>query len=235
MVTIKRKVTLKTKTSQEEMPERVDVKKVTLKKKQAEPSVVTEQKPQIKHEDGVRTSPQDHEKTSNTGKIIGGLIIVAAIIIGVYFFGMKDSDKPTEDNIVASTELLARNDENTTEDAAAGSIPTGDNTSNGEENSTDEVSDSLPKDAVNVPSANDGSSSLAQDESNKAEEKSSVTSSGVSSAASSIPLSGEVEENARRVIRGDYGNGQVRKDKLGAAYAEIQSMVNEMYRQGLEK
>ena len=48
-----------------------------------------------------------------------------------------------------------------------------------------------------------------------------------------IPMSGNVEENARRVIRGDFGNGQERKDKLGSAYAEIQSKVNEMYRQGL--
>ena len=48
-----------------------------------------------------------------------------------------------------------------------------------------------------------------------------------------IPMSDNVEENARRVIRGDFGNGQERKDKLGSAYAEIQSKVNEMYRQGL--
>ena len=43
----------------------------------------------------------------------------------------------------------------------------------------------------------------------------------------------DVVENAKRVIRGDFGNGQERKDKLGSAYAEIQSKVNEMYRQGL--
>ena len=48
-----------------------------------------------------------------------------------------------------------------------------------------------------------------------------------------VHISGNVEENARRVIRGDFGNGQERKDKLGSAYAEIQSKVNEMYRQGL--
>lgn len=43
----------------------------------------------------------------------------------------------------------------------------------------------------------------------------------------------DVEVNARRVIRGDFGNGQVRKDKLGSSYSVIQSKVNEMYRQGL--
>lgn len=44
-----------------------------------------------------------------------------------------------------------------------------------------------------------------------------------------------VEEKARQVIRGDYGNGNVRKQKLGEEYAEIQSAVNEMYRKGLVK
>lgn len=47
-----------------------------------------------------------------------------------------------------------------------------------------------------------------------------------------VPLPGTLEEKAKRVIRGDFGNGQVRKDKLGDEYAEIQSKVNEMYRKG---
>ena len=46
-------------------------------------------------------------------------------------------------------------------------------------------------------------------------------------------ISGNLEENARQVIRGVFGNGQERKDKLGSAYSEIQGRVNEMYRQGL--
>lgn len=53
--------------------------------------------------------------------------------------------------------------------------------------------------------------------------------------ASAPAPTGDVETMARRVIRGDYGNGQVRKDKLGTTYAEIQGRVNEMYRRGLVK
>ena len=48
-------------------------------------------------------------------------------------------------------------------------------------------------------------------------------------------LSGTLEEKAKEVIRGNYGNGEVRKQKLGDQYAEIQSKVNEMYRNGLVK
>ena len=45
-------------------------------------------------------------------------------------------------------------------------------------------------------------------------------------------VTGAVEEEAREVIRGKYGNGAVRKRNLGDRYAEIQSRVNEMYRNG---
>lgn len=38
----------------------------------------------------------------------------------------------------------------------------------------------------------------------------------------------DVESLALRVIRGDYGNGQERKDKLGDAYQSIQNRVNEI-------
>ena len=46
---------------------------------------------------------------------------------------------------------------------------------------------------------------------------------------------GSIEQKAFDVIRGIYGNGQVRKDKLGAEYADIQKLVNEMYRNGTVK
>lgn len=43
----------------------------------------------------------------------------------------------------------------------------------------------------------------------------------------------DIETTAINVIRGDYGNGQERKDKLGSTYADVQKRVNEMYRQGI--
>lgn len=49
---------------------------------------------------------------------------------------------------------------------------------------------------------------------------------------SSVNVTGTVEEEAIEVIRGKYGNGAVRKRNLGDRYAEIQSKVNEMYRNG---
>lgn len=47
-----------------------------------------------------------------------------------------------------------------------------------------------------------------------------------------IPVS-EIERTAKEVIRGKYGNGRIRKDKLGDQYSVVQSKVNEMYRNHL--
>lgn len=46
-----------------------------------------------------------------------------------------------------------------------------------------------------------------------------------------IPI--DVDAEAMRVIRGDYGIGQERKDKLGIKYQTIQNRVNELKREGV--
>lgn len=43
-------------------------------------------------------------------------------------------------------------------------------------------------------------------------------------------LESDIEALAREVIRGDYGNGQVRKDLLGEFYQQVQDRVNEILR-----
>lgn len=52
-----------------------------------------------------------------------------------------------------------------------------------------------------------------------------------SSPAASVP-EGTLEQKAKEVIRGNYGNGADRKRALGSEYNAIQSKVNEMYRNG---
>jgi flagellum-specific peptidoglycan hydrolase FlgJ len=46
----------------------------------------------------------------------------------------------------------------------------------------------------------------------------------------SVDNSKSIEELARAVIRGEYGNGQERKNKLGNLYNEVQKRVNEILR-----
>ena len=49
----------------------------------------------------------------------------------------------------------------------------------------------------------------------------------------SLGVIDSLEEKALRTIRGDFGNGKERKEKLGSEYSVIQNKVNEMYREGL--
>ena len=53
------------------------------------------------------------------------------------------------------------------------------------------------------------------------------------SSASNANVSNDVEAEAMKVIRGDYGVGQERKDKLGNQYHPIQNRVNQLKREGV--
>lgn len=253
MVSIKHKVTLKTKVAQEETPEAIESPKVTLKRKQPEASVVAEPKPapsQSKTDPKPKTvspTPQP-EKKSNTGKVIGGLI-AAAIIAGIFFFINNKESEGGNDS--TQTEVIAQNTENqnkgndaliadkSNEDASAKNkgVP-----AKGSEAPVTENTDKSPANttsSANPAKANDNQVAEQPTKQNPAtiaepaQSKPAATQTTKPSSSTSEPVSGDVEENARRVIRGDFGNGQERKDKLGSSYSEIQGKVNEMYRQGL--
>lgn len=55
------------------------------------------------------------------------------------------------------------------------------------------------------------------------------------SASQQTSINSSLEETALDVIRGLYGNGEERKQKLGDSYRTIQNIVNDMYRKGLVK
>lgn len=257
MVSIKHKVTLKTKVAQEETPEAIESPKVTLKIKQPEASVVAEPKPahaptqptaEPKQEPKPVSPTPQPEKKSNTGKVIGGLI-AAAIIAGIFFFTNNKESEGGNDS--TPTEAIAQNTENqdkgndapaaenSNEDASAESngVP-----ANGSEAPVAENTDKSPANttsSANHAKTNDNQVAEQPTKQNPAtiaepaQSKPAATQPTRSSSATSASVSGDVEENARRVIRGDFGNGQERKDKLGSSYSEIQGKVNEMYRHGL--
>ena len=132
----------------------------------------------------------------------------------------------------------------------AGFVLFGNNQSTGKSDAI--VTDSLTKDSVQKDSTladslkKENSSVVSNEESNNKEtedikdemqSKASVpvdtnvkSQQGPNTESSSM---GSVEDKAKQVIRGIYGNGFVRKQKLGNDYAEIQGKVNEMYRNGL--
>lgn len=257
MVSIKHKVTLKTKVAQEETPEAIESPKVTLKIKQPEASVVAEPKPahaptqptaEPKQEPKPVSPTPQPEKKSNTGKVIGGLI-AAAIIAGIFFFINNKESEGGNDS--TPTEAIAQNTENqdkgndapaaenSNEDASAESngvpangseAPVAENTDKSPANTTSSANHAKTNDnQVTEQPTKQNPATIAE----PAQSKPAATQPTRSSSATSASVSGDVEENARRVIRGDFGNGQERKDKLGSSYSEIQGKVNEMYRQGL--
>lgn len=238
MVSIKHKVTLKTKVAQEETPEAIESPKVTLKRKQPEAPVVAEpkQKP-------ISPTPQLGKK-SNTGKVIG-VLVAAAIIAGIFFINNKEGEGGNDSN---PTEAIAQNTKNQNE---GNDTPTAENSNEdasteskgGSEAPVAKNTDKSPANTTSSANHAKATDNLVAEQPTKqnpatiaepAQSKPAATqTTKPSSSSTSAPVSGDVEENARRVIRGDFGNGLERRDKLGTSYSEIQGKVNEMYRQGL--
>lgn len=55
-----------------------------------------------------------------------------------------------------------------------------------------------------------------------------ILAGGSGGGAAQSPAADDVDDLARRVIAGEFGNGAVRKAALGSRYAEVQARVNEM-------
>lgn len=58
--------------------------------------------------------------------------------------------------------------------------------------------------------------------------KAAITGGGASGGTTAAAPSGTVAELARRVIAGEFGNGEARRAALGSRYAEVQAEVNRM-------
>lgn len=247
MVSIKHKVTLKTKVAQGETPEAIESPKVTLKRKLPEAPVVAEPKQEPKP---VSPTPQ-LEKKSNTGKVIGGLV-AAAIIAAIFLFVNNKVSEGGNDN--NQTEAITQNTENqdkgndapatenSNEDASAESngvpangseAPVAENTDKSPANTTSSANPAKANNNQVAEQSTKQNPTIIAESAKPAQSKPATTETTKSFSTTSAPVSGDVEENARRVIRGDFGNGQERRDKLGSSYYEIQGKVNEMYRQGL--
>lgn len=73
----------------------------------------------------------------------------------------------------------------------------------------------------------DGTSNVSQGSPNAGNQSGSNNNLSSNGSASS---SGSIEEKARQVISGSFGNGEERKQALGTEYAAIQAKVNELYK-----
>jgi len=221
MVELKKKVTLRTKTT--ESSEEVQKPKVALKKKQPVSEPVQPSPP----------TQDEEDESKRKGKwyvaALAGLLVLGG---GGYYLSQGDDTvsavvDPAKPADVTDGENTIENQgeprqmevddevaDNASSEVAEGGVPAQPAQSQGDVSPTD---NETPAPVADAPVRNDPSSG------------------GTVSRTTPNPtanVTGTVEEEAREVIRGKYGNGAVRKRNLGDRYAEIQSKVNEMYRNG---
>ena len=201
-------------------------RKVTLKTKVAD--VTTPSAQPIQSE-----SQNSNPKQKGNGKKWGLLIaLVAMVVIAVLLFkpGKADNDSFVVSQTVAET--VAKNTSETFAQVAEQGTS--------EAKANEDVVETMgnPNNSENVTAGNDKSKSDSDAKTSQSQEQPSATTSvkKASSIAQSKDISvpvGTLEEKAKLVIRGDFGNGEERKVKLGSEYSAIQGKVNEMYAKGL--
>lgn len=164
-------------------------------------------------------SPEDFDKPEHTSTskkrfycfFLIGLVLVLVLGMGYYY---KQSQHGNGQQTIVSDSL--------TKDSV-------------QKDST--IADTLKKENSSVGSNEESNNKETEDKKDGMQSKVSVpVDTNVKSQQESNTESssmGSVEAKAKQVIRGIYGNGSVRKQKLGNDYAEIQGKVNEMYRNGL--
>lgn len=100
----------------------------------------------------------------------------------------------------------------------------------------DETTDSVTEEATATPDADAQSEGAAGIESEPTSTESPATTSEAAPKTNSLTNAtalDNVEAQALNVIRGDYGVGQERKNKLGTQYQAVQNRVNELKREGV--
>ncbi len=179
--------------------------KVQLRKKVEEPAVAVETEPD--------NTPTPYKSSSKTWMWIL-LGVIALCVIGYFIFtksgdtAVTESEQDTEliDETILPTDSVGNQKESTEE-----VLPT-------HENEVSNNADDQNAKVNEAPAATDNNSNIA---------------TATTSLASNANVSNDVEAEAMKVIRGDYGVGQERKDKLGSKYKPIQSRVNELKRKGI--
>lgn len=190
-------------------------KKVTLKTKRTDSDVKQDIQPK-------NTAPQEPVNKTGGGKkrslwAFLGIVVLAAILF--FVFVGKDNETSVKTNAaqnpVTAKAIQPAKTEETAEKVDLTNVEKTDNT----------LKEEPTKATAEMPSSESNSKQSSKPDVVKEEKKTQIS--------SAIPVNGSLEQKAIAVIRGTYGNGLERKQKLGDEYTVIQNKVNEMYREGL--
>lgn len=175
-------------------------------------------------------TPSDQTPKSSRPKVwILVIVIVALIGCGYFLFNNRDAQPTESTKLVAATEMSPSD---SSEGAQASSLD-----ADGE--ATPELPDAPQSTEAQQDSEAPASAATAAEpakehpvstESKPAQDPSTATAAETrASVSATVDPNKSIDEVARDVIRGLYGNGTTRKANLGSRYAEIQKRVNEMY------
>ena len=197
-------------------------KKVTLKTKVTESSITPE------------STNVSGESRSNKGK--KWFLLIALVIVAIVaFLLLKPEDTNDTDSVVKSeeaTESLDQQENALKQDTIQVDSESISNKEDGKVLANDNsISDGMNAGDVksNLPKEKEKVNVVAQNNTQSTNQ----TTVSVEKSKEEVVLSGTIDEKAIMVIRGDFGNGEERKNKLGSEYTVIQNRVNEMYDLGL--
>jgi hypothetical protein len=149
------------------------------------------------------------------------LVTLAVLILGGIFWFINNTNKKQAETVLKTevpVTLPAEADAADGQSAEITNTITENNLQSGEASSTPtETAESL---SVSANSKNINSNGIESPAANQL---------STTSEASTMMTSGSIEEKARQVISGAYGNGLDRKSALGDEYSVIQAKVNEIY------
>lgn len=192
-------------------------KKVTLKTKKVD----SDAKQDIQRKETALQEPVNNSGGSNKRNlwIFLGIIVLVVILLFIFLGKNNGSKSKTPQDKGGVVEKIESIKPTKTED----NVETANSISVTKEDSA------LKKDSVNLTPEK----SSNEDNSNNGSTTNVAKDELKPQNSSSEPLVGSLEQKAIAVIRGTYGNGLERKQKLGNEYTVIQNKVNEMYRDGL--
>ena len=220
MVEIKRKVTLRTKTSQpEEKPATEVTPEVQLSASQQEPTP---------------TPPPPTEPTTNAKGCKGGVNWkewLAAFVLATLLWGGYHLYSNSQGNDAQDTTTVAKTAQ---ADSTTKVKPEADGNNVATETANETAAEGSSVSKATTPSSNTSANNTTA---NTTTDQQTASTDNLGTSSNTDPTAAEpansVQETAKDVIRGTYGNGVTRRHRLGSRYEEVQKRVNEMYRQGL--
>lgn len=162
------------------------------------------------------TKPDDK---NNKKWIIWTIAIIIIILFAWLLWPKSTTQQAIENEVVEEVTVPEENSDTAVDEATIPEEQTNTDMS-GEETPSNTGGSSVTTPSTPVASSNSASTPATNSTSN--------------SNSVDIPtVPNDIEAEALKVIRGDYGVGKERKAKLGSKYQTIQSRVNELKRQGI--